>query len=268
MRCEQHPQRSGMQLEKRIGHIDAKHSQALSDIRDDARVAKEQLLAQISEDASHNISAQQSLHEELQNQVSDLTQATHGRVEAVEQSLTSDCRCCLPLLLSSLHGDIVSQPITQCRHPRLQEAPVVPFATPTGHSMHCFCSSALCPVSLQDAAKVDAPWHLHICRRMQKQHTDELRDIMASHASTVEGLQQKHRAVVRHAQALTHEMTQLAHTLQGLDSMRKDQQQQIEQVQTAMRDDKDAHDSRADALSQQIEKMRHSAAVANGCALD
>lgn len=92
-----------------------------------------------------------------------------------------------------------------------------------------------------------------------------MRELVASNAAAFEGLQQKHRAVVRHAQALTQEMTQLAQTVQGLDSLRKDQQQQIGQLSSAVDEGKAAHASRAEELSEQIEKLRHSAAIANGC---
>jgi hypothetical protein len=81
-----------------------------------------------------------------------------------------------------------------------------------------------------------------------------------------EDYQQKHRTMVKHAQALTHEMTQLAEMCQQLDSLCRGQQGTISKLHTRYEETRDSQTDKLKDLAEQITLLEHNSAQANGCA--
>jgi hypothetical protein len=103
------------------------------------------------------------------------------------------------------------------------------------------------------------------CRQMRAGITAHLQDVAAVQAASSESFQHKHKTVVKHAQALTKEMTQLAEGIQHQDALRKEQEHVLAQLQGRMEEGQCAADSRVQQLADQVEIVKHSASVANGC---
>lgn len=88
---------------------------------------------------------------------------------------------------------------------------------------------------------------------------------MAAQAKSSESFHQKHRSVVKHAQALTHEVTQLAEAYQHLDCVRREQRDEMKQIEVRGAAVSEQLDGKVQALQEQVTAVQHSATVANGC---
>ena len=105
------------------------------------------------------------------------------------------------------------------------------------------------------------------CKQIRSDTNADMQELASAQAASHEGFQQKHKTVVRHAQALTKEMTQLAEAYQNLDQARQEQQQELQQVHRRIEDSQRAQQGTSEELAEQITALQHSATVANGCAL-
>lgn len=80
-----------------------------------------------------------------------------------------------------------------------------------------------------------------------------------------EDYQQKHKTVVKHAQALASEMTQLADAYQQLDSMRQGQQGTIKELHAQFEAQKAGQADTMQELAEQLTMLQQTSTAANGC---